>query len=192
MAFAPCESQSAAQRWVGKHLLTWVLLTYMATLRGLDDAGALFKIDPGLPPGVQPERLIYASPRLVKWLDEVLPGLHSDLGVEQNPQEQMAILFEGFCAGTELAYGPGFHELIPSDKSIWELKTPDLRVIGWFAARDCYIAFVADTANRIKDHHLYGGYRDEAERFRDQLDLDAPKFVPGKDPHAVVSNYHYP
>lgn len=164
----------------------------MATLRELDDAGLLFKLDPDLPRGQLPGRMIYAAERLVRWISEALPALGSDLGVELSPNEQVAALFGEFCAGKELAYGPRFHDLRPAHKGVWELKTPDIRIFGWFAHRDHFVGVSADTANRIKDHNLYPGYRDEAVRFRDQLDLDPPKFVPGRDPHAVVSNYHIP
>jgi hypothetical protein len=164
----------------------------MATLTELDASGAIFKIDPELPFGTQPERLIYASTRMVRWLDQVLPALPSDLGVEISPLEQVGNLFEDFCGGKELAVGPRFHALHPGDAAVWELKTPDIRLFGWFVVRDCFFAYAGDTANRIKTHGLYAGYRNSTVQFRNRLDLDPPTFVPGEDPNAVVSNYHYP
>jgi hypothetical protein len=50
----------------------------------------------------------------------------------------------------------------------------------------------SNLTDNVKRHRLYYGYANEAARFRDRLDLDAPKFVPGDDPHAVVSNFSYP
>lgn len=164
----------------------------MATLAELDLVGSIFKIDPGLDPAVQPERLIYASPRLVHWIDQTLHQLVSDLGVESSPLEQVGILFEEFCSGEELAVGPRFHVMRPAVASVWELKTPDIRIFGWFALRDHFVACAADTADRCKRHDLYSGYRTETINFRNQLDLNEPKFVAGDAPHAVVSNYHYP
>jgi hypothetical protein len=47
-------------------------------------------------------------------------------------------------------------------------------------------------ATRIKKHDLYRGYANvTTRRFRDELDLDNPKYIPGDDPHAVVSNFDH-
>lgn len=46
-----------------------------------------------------------------------------------------------------------------------------------------------DHAFRVKQYDLYRGYVGEADRMRDQLDLAAPKFIPGKDPSNVVSSF---
>jgi hypothetical protein len=75
---------------------------------------------------------------------------------------------------------------------IWELKTADLRIFGWFNVLDHFVGAAADTTDRVKQHNLYYGYAGETARFRDGLDLDPPKFIPGADPNAVVSNYTYP
>jgi hypothetical protein len=54
------------------------------------------------------------------------------------------------------------------------------------------VAAVADTAYRCKKFDLYAGYAGEVVRFRNALDLDEPKFIPGDDPNAVVTNFDYP
>ena len=75
---------------------------------------------------------------------------------------------------------------------IWELKTSDLRIFGWFHAKDCFIGYRAEHADFVKKHNLYYGLASEAARFRDQLDLDEPKFIPGDDPNVILSNYNFP
>jgi hypothetical protein len=82
--------------------------------------------------------------------------------------------------------------LRPAGDGVWELKTADLRVFGWFHAKDCFLGHCADTAERVKEHRLYTGYVGEVVRFRDSLPLDEPKYIPGEDPDAVVSNSSYP
>lgn len=164
----------------------------MATLSQLDQAGAVHKLDPGLPETTQPERMVYISPRVRKWIEEKLPDQGSTWNIEETPQEQLVALTEAFCRGDELAYDHQFKTLHHKEAGIWELKTADVRVFGWFAHKDCFVAAEIDVAQRVKDHNLYHGYCGATARFRDELDLDDPKYVPGDDPDAVVSNYSYP
>ncbi|MBU1375905.1 MAG: hypothetical protein KKE02_15545 [Alphaproteobacteria bacterium] len=128
----------------------------------------------------------------MKWLTERLPKEISQWGVESTPEEQVAALLEDFCGGGELAVGPRFHILYPGKDGVWELKSPDARIFGWFVHRDCFVGYVGDTAERVKKYGLYAGYVGETIRFRDQLPLDPPKFIADEDPHAVVSAYYYP
>lgn len=164
----------------------------MATLAELDANGELHKLDAELPYGRQTERLIYVSPRLRDWLINSLPHLEGEWGTEDAPDMQVAALIEDFCAGAELAVGLRFHVMRPAYNGVWELKTPDVRIFGWFVHRDCFVGYVGDSASRVKRHNLYPGYREETVRFRNALALDPPKFIPDEDPHAVVSAYHYP
>jgi hypothetical protein len=164
----------------------------MATVLDLDRRGDLFKLDV-LEQGVQEFREFYASPRLHAWITGTLPGMASMFGLELTPHEQFVALAEIFCAGERLSYGHQFKPLTHITDGVWELKTEDIRIFGWFSRKDCFIGVVADDATRIKTHNLYVGYANvTTRRFRDALDLDPPKFVPGDDPHAVVSNFDYP
>src|SRR5262249_17769795 len=101
-------------------------------------------------------------------------------------------LFVVFCSGETLTFSTQFKPLTHLKDGIWELKTPDLRIFGWFHVKDCFIAGNIDTAFNVKNHNLYAGYAGDVARERDQLDLDNPKFVPGDDPNVVVSNYGFP
>jgi hypothetical protein len=164
----------------------------MATVLQLDKRGALFKLDV-LGPAVQEFREIYASPELHKWITGTLPGMASTFAIQLTPVEQVVALTDLFCRGERLAFGFQFKPLTHIADGVWELKTEDIRIFGWFSRKDCFIGVVADDATRIKDHKLYHGYANvTTKRFRDALDLDHPKFVPGDDPHAVVSNFDYP
>jgi hypothetical protein len=164
----------------------------MATVIELDRRGDLFKLDV-LEQGVQEFREFYVSPLLHGWITGTLPGMASVCGVQLSPQEQVFSFVELFCAGERLAYGHQFKPLTHITDGIWEFKTTDIRVFGWFKQKDCFIGAVADDATRIKNHNLYVGYANvTTKQFRDRLDLDGPKFVSGDDPHAVVSNFDYP
>jgi hypothetical protein len=164
----------------------------MATVVELDRQGKLFKLDPALDDDQQEFRVLYASPRLHKWLGEVLPTLGSTWKIELSPAEQLDAFMEIYAAGETLTFQRSFYPIAHISNYVWELKTADLRIFGWFTARDCFVGVVADTTDRVKLHNLYHGYAGDVVRFLNALDLDEPKFVPGDDPHAVVSDFDYP
>lgn len=164
----------------------------MATILDLIGTEALFKLDPGLDNQDQDYRCVYTSPRLKTWVERELLGLESTWKLELSPAEQMAELVEHFCSGGPLTYGWQFKPLTHIRDGVWELKTADTRMFGWFFRRDCFIGAVANLTDHIKRHNLYGGHAGEVVRFRDALDLDEPKFIPGDNPHDVVSDFSYP
>lgn len=164
----------------------------MATLLNLVEADQLLKLDPMLGVRQQELRRIYMLPRLATWLDQTLPGLGSTWNIEERPIEQLDALAAQFCAGEPLAYGHRFKPLTHLGEGVWELKTADLRVFGWFHQQDCFVGTDCNLKRVIVDLHMYGPYCEQAARFRGQLDLDEPKFLPGEEPDAVVSNFYYP
>lgn len=164
----------------------------MATVIELSRQGKLFKLDPALDGGEQEYRVLYASPRLRSWIEGTLPGLGSTWKIEQSPVEQLDALLQVYASGEPLVFGHSLKPLTHLGDGVWELKTADIRIFGWFSARDWFIGDAADTAERIKHHKLYRGYANQVVRFRAGLDLCEPKFVAGDDPNDVVSNFAYP
>jgi hypothetical protein len=165
----------------------------MATVLDLAQQGTLTKLDPAFDGSAQELRRIYLGPKMVRWINEVLPALESDRNVETEPVGQFDDFASVFCSGETLTYDWQFKPLSYVEDGIWELKTADLRIFGWFSQKDCFIAVIADTKARILEFNLYKPYANtEVAPFRDRLDLDEPKFVPGDDPHAVVTDYDFP
>lgn len=160
----------------------------MATLIELSGAnGPLFKLE-ALEAHQQEFRCIYLSEKLRAWMDTDLPILQATWQTELTCQEQVVELVEMFCAGDQLDSTTQFHVLRPVNSGVWELKTGDVRIFGWFPTKDHFIGVVAHDAYRVKYYDLYHGLVGEVVRYRDALDLDQPKFLPGDDPHAVVSD----
>lgn len=152
----------------------------MATLEQLVESGQLISLGGGLDGHELPERLLYAFPHVVEWLDQTLPDLEPELGDgKQSPVEQMDGLFHDFVSGADLAFYDRSHSMIPANLGVWELKTPDTRAFGWFPQKGAFIIAEVDTAFRCKEHGLYVGYRGSVVRRRDSLDLAVPKFVTG-------------
>ena len=171
----------------------------MATLLDLAGAqnGPLFKLDPQLDEDELENRIFYTNEKLRTWILDTLPGLetyHESQTV--SPQQQFAELVATFASGLPLYIGDDFKPFYrntptPIGGGVWYFKTSDLRIFGWFPARDCFVGVVADDY-RVKVKDLYEGYRGEVIRFREAVPLDPPKFIDGVDPNGVLSNWHFP
>jgi hypothetical protein len=161
----------------------------MATLEELDGTGHIHKWEVDLPVGGQYDRFLYASPRLMTWLQDILPTLETTLGLEVTPMQQIDALAESFVTGQTLRFRREFKPLVNVGDGIWELRTPDIRLIGWFPHFDHFLGFCADDAWHIKEYRLYAPYGREAVNFRGALPLTEPKFIPGDDPGDVVSAF---
>ncbi len=152
----------------------------MATLSILAAREELVQIGGGLDAREQPLRRLYALPHVVQWLEGVLPTLQAFSPTAiLTPLEQLDDLFHDFVSGADFSYYERSHSMTPINSGIWELKTEDLRLFGWFHLRNAFIIGNIDTMDRVKTHGLYAGYRSDCERRRDALDLDLPKFIVG-------------
>lgn len=162
----------------------------MATIVELKKQGALIRFDPQLEANEAEWRFIWlvqeVHPRFVD-----VPNWTSQWVVEESPAQQLDALAEIFCSGETLIVNVQFKCLIHLQDGVWELKTGDLRLFGWFAKKDHFICAAIDTAEHIKAHELYAGYAGQVKRARDALELNEPKFVSGENPDDVVSNYSY-
>ena len=163
----------------------------MATLLQLIKIGKLTKLDPVLGPASMEERFVYLLPRAVSWLTEKMPTEKSTWNIEESPSEQVDGLMELFCAGWPLTVKKRFKCLLYRNvHGIWELKTSDVRMFGWFPKKNHFIISDCGMAGYIKVHNLYHGYCTQAQRERDILELNEPKFIVGDNPDDIVSNWN--
>src|ERR1700733_1797046 len=113
----------------------------MATLHILDRRGDLVAIGGGLEDFEQPQRLLYGFPHVITWLNETLPTLQPFYAeTDLSPIEQVDVLFHDFVSGEDLVYYERCHFMEPLINGVWELKTPDIRIFGWFCKRGVFIA----------------------------------------------------
>ena len=160
----------------------------MPTIAELIASGAILKIEVELAPRDQPLRLLYGTPQFVGWLREILDGAQpSRLLGNTSPAEQIDDLFYSFLSGAPLIFTKQFRVVRAEDNAVWELKTPDIRIFGWFMAKDCFVAVFGNWADTIKDHDLYRGYRIAIRRLRRELGVDATLCVRGVSPDDVLS-----
>lgn len=163
----------------------------MATLLDLKNK-ELFWLDPNLGASDQEIRSIYGSTRVRDWIRDVLPTAASQWNLDESPAQQLDSFMEIYALGEPLTFRHQFSPIRYRGEGIWELKTADIRMFGWFYEKDVFIASAIDEAWRVKEHNLYQGYAGEAVRFRTQIDLDGGKHVQGEDPNNVITNFTLP
>lgn len=156
----------------------------MSTLSELEQAGFLENIDGDLDTNQMPQRYLYALPRALKWLKEVLPTLQTDgyVAGALDPSRQAYNLFHTFTSGMAITNMPP-HSMKPEQKGVWELRTHDLRFFGWFWRRSQFIIADASTKKQCNNHCLYNGYLNIVIYERERLNLDEPKFITGAIEH---------
>jgi len=160
----------------------------MATILELFARGELEKIDPQLAADEMEERQIFLVAGVADRLNALLNNMVYPWDTETTPAEQLDELVYHYATGGALDYPRQFHNLVHARDGIWELKTPDLRLFGWFPVRDCFICSDIADANVVKQTGQYAGYCEQAWFRRERLDLDEPKFLTGEEPSDVVSN----
>jgi hypothetical protein len=158
----------------------------MATITTLVGRGDLVPIEVQLDTGEMPWRRIYGTPTFIQWLSGV-PNLTSDRHLDQTPGQQLDELLHEYITGGPVEYQRQFKPWVRSQNGVWWLKTPDLRIFGWFAQTDTFIAAFGDAKWHVKLHDLVPGFVGQVERVRTLLDLDEPKFLAGKNPEDVLS-----
>ncbi|MDI7775022.1 hypothetical protein [Asticcacaulis sp. EMRT-3] len=167
----------------------------MATIPILCERGDLIKIDAVLGLSVQERRLIYATPRAFGQFATSLPNIEAQWKPKVTAPEQVDALIATFCSGEEFAHdtnrgnGGDFKRIKGRSNGIWELKTDDVRIFGWFYKKDVFIASEVVDANILKQMENYTAYAEQAVRQRDALELNEPKFIGGESAYDVVTNY---
>jgi hypothetical protein len=151
----------------------------MATLRDLIDRGELHEHDGALEPGEMPVRYVYFSPDFQKWYSTVLPSEPRDRSRREFPFDQVETKFYEFILGRPLVYDHDRKKLDPIGHHVWELKTPDVRIFGWFAKKGHFVAVCGEMKNRLLNNKNYDQFVQKCVEFRDSLDLDPPKSISG-------------
>ncbi len=82
--------------------------------------GDLIALGGGLNEHEQPERLLYALPHVIQWLDGTLPSLLPFYPeTELTPLEQVDDLLHDFVSGADLAYYERSHQMTPLESGVW-------------------------------------------------------------------------
>lgn len=160
----------------------------MATILNLVASRELVKIDPDLDDDEMESRTIYLVAAAVKRCADLIDSMESKWNLEVTPAEQLDDLVYHFATGGMLDCPRQFHVLSHKRDGIWQLKTPDLRLFGFFPRQDVFICTDVADANKVKEAGQYAGYCEQAWYKREKLGLDEPKYIGGIEPKDVVSN----
>lgn len=166
----------------------------MATIRELCRLGELIPITVPLKRFEHDMRFVYASPECRRWFDKELRNLIAVDSSNLPPRQQFAMLLKDFITGKSFDHPRDFRRLRPVAEDVYELKTPDLRVFGWFPVRDTYIAVTACCLDEVKSLNIdrpkfdpYLRFIELVINYREKLDMDEPKYTKGAGYYDVIS-----
>ena len=128
----------------------------------------------------QPIRRIFGLPEVEKWMREDLPKLPTEPRAAMSPPLELDdLLFNYISSKGKLVYNKTFKDLIPAQNEVWELRTYQLRIFGWFYRKDDFIAVFASPKRALKGPAAYADAQKKVLSARERLPLDEPKFVGG-------------
>ncbi|GJD35124.1 hypothetical protein [Methylobacterium aerolatum] len=161
----------------------------MDTLSALLADPSILRIEVSLGPRDLPVRRVFGTRAFVDWLEQRRAGMEkSKLGIDLSITEQIDSLFYRFIVGDVLRNRWDFRCVKIEKYPVWEMKTPDIRIFGWFPEKDCFIAVCGGWADHIKDYDLYRGYRLEIRRLRRTMNLARDLCGRGTTPDDVISH----
>ena len=156
----------------------------MATILHLADIGKLDCHTADLEDWEFPERYVYFAPGMSDWIS----GLEGKLrvpGRNLTPKEQVEQLLYDFVIGRPMAYDVDRKKLEPHGNHVWELKTPDVRLFGWYVVKKCMVIVCGELKRNLTKNPAYKPFINQVVAFREGLDLDPPKFITGVTAHDV-------
>jgi hypothetical protein len=122
---------------------------------------------------------MFASAQFLAWLRYDMPHIQIKEARDIDPLNiQVEREFFGFAYGHTLSDTLDIRCLEPQPKSVWELKTPDLRLFGWFPAKDYFVVHAAKEKEGLTWRD-YGPFVQEVDRFRLSLAQWMPNYVTG-------------
>lgn len=112
----------------------------------------------------------------------------------RTPEQQIWAKIVFFLEGKKMVYPFDFHALRPTGHGVWEIKTLDVRIFGWFPCRDLFIAHTMADANVLHDEKktdLWKPYIDCVANHIASLNTEKLSPVMGTETANVLSNRPY-
>lgn len=151
----------------------------MATLEHLVSIGKLKKHDPDLEHTEFPERHVYLAPGADAWFVSMLGNAMRIRGRNLTPVEQVEQFLYDFVRGVPINHFQR-KKLDPFGLHVWELKTADVRLFGWFARKKHFVVACGEMKMNLLAANLYKPHIAAVVSFRGCLDLDDPKTLTGE------------
>lgn len=154
----------------------------MATLDDLEISGILSRYKHSYPAITGRGRKMWFYSEAAKWLVKDFCAMEPFYADSLAPKKQAAVLLKNFVTGVEFEPRINFWHMRPHKDDIYELKTADLRIFGWFYRPRVFVAALAATFEETHDvPGVHAKYRDDVIKMRDDLDLEPPKWVVGAE-----------
>lgn len=161
----------------------------MSTIARLISAGTLKAVDLGLLDDELPERGLFGTSRLHSFIEGELLRIQSR-DAQLSAEEQVANLFGRYLTNRPLLLNSPIAPLRHLERGIWELKTLDVRIFGWFPARDTMIIDAGCETKLLKDEKLnYSGFIAQTEYVRKSLGFLAGDYILGDQPNDILTNF---
>lgn len=155
----------------------------MPTLKELSESKLLRKVQGVLAIDEDPKRDLYVGNEAYDWLCHNVQSAAADGYIDGalSPKEQLRDVFRRFISGDDFEDDPFFPKpLDEPDNTIWELRTADLRLFGWFYRQREFVISSASFKKSLAEGSLtYSGFVEQTKFYREQLLLDPPIYVSG-------------
>lgn len=143
------------------------------------------------------QRSLHITARARAWVEALDPERGSPIGSRLTLAQQLSNIAHEFITGRRLIWPQQFHKLAKAAKAVtdphvWELKTDDLRLFGWFVAPNCFVVDAIDIKDRIVASGLYAGYVAQTAQARQSMGCVAGLFMETSEPNDVVPDSHQP
>ena len=154
-------------------------LTYISSAHDACKAAGLQVYEPIMRRGKRAWRYVFASAVFLEWTKLEVPNITADDPENDLPKIQLDEELYGFCYGYALAYGTDVRCLVPLPLSVWELKTADLRLFGWFSEKNYFILHNGECKAKLRKREDYAPFIKEVVDFRRGLLTEIPHYVVG-------------
>jgi hypothetical protein len=133
-------------------------------------------------------RYVFLTPECVSWVKGALRTISKSDTAYAAPWAQLEAKLRSYCDGIPLRY-QDLHISKPQERGVWEIKTVDVRVFGWFPDKDYLILHTGEDAQSLHDDlMLYKPFIDATTAYRDGLSPGLPGPIMSKELIDVVSD----
>lgn len=150
-------------------------MTLLSTLHTLRTQGVLVGYALAEDDERLPERCLYLTQGLANWIETDLAKAEVP-GRAISPQEQLTDFMDRFV-GEPTMHINDFQQIKPAGAAVYEMKTTDVRVYGWFAARRVFIAVEGALKRDTKTAGTVTAIRKRVTEFRVSIKLPQPDFA---------------
>ena len=161
----------------------------MSTMTKLLANTTLQSVTLGLLDDELPERGLFGTARLFYFLDKELPSIPSRDPLLSS-KEQVSNLFGRYLKNKPLVLQSPISPIRHLEQGIWELKTLDVRVFGWFANKDTMILDAGCDVKLLKAGNLaYSGFINQTNYIRKSLGFSSADYIQGTTPNDILTKF---